>query len=485
MNRTNRFMMPRAIHSLTGMLLVWSGLAAFAQAPCPASGPYDGCSGVYRFRDGSIYQGVFSSDMAHGQGTYQFSSGAIYTGEFRNNEIHGQGHYVFRTGENYIGEFASSRRHGYGVLITRDGSTFAGVWSNDTLAREVKVGQRISLETKPAAVVATLRALDSLGGFAGTASVAFEKLTPSVSVSATSERLIRFLDVEVFDNQLGEAVRTSPAQIRIAFLEKFSPSQMPSRIKRLLSDVDASGGTVSVQVDAQSMLAMRSLSSSDPIQAATRTRGLLSDLLNSGRNSEGNSPSGGTPSTGTTGPIDLQAYSRQFASRLFKQIPGKSYVALKVTAPRDFLGSEAAFQHIEGILASQMIEASQFAARISPRASIQSIWKEKEVFADLDAEGVQSFLGKMEADYLLHLHLTPGQGRSLLAGRVYSLQGSDKGLMVFTMEPTVVSWTPGQFAQALGQSALAFGNYNAIVFVAPGAQNSVSVNHIVLQRRSE
>lgn len=467
------------------MGLVWlSTFAAFAQTPCPVNGPYDACTGTYRFRDGSIYQGTFSSDMAHGQGTYRFSSGAIYVGEFRNDDIHGQGHYTFKTGENYIGEFEGSKRHGYGVLITRDGSTFSGVWSSDNLVREVKVNQRVSLETKPAAVVATLRAIDSLGGFTGTASNAFDKLAVSAAQQVFNEQNIRFLDLDGFDNQLGDAAKQSKAQIRISFLEKFSPNQMPARIKRMLSDIDASGGTVSVQVDAQNMLAMRSLSGSDPMQAAARTRGLLSDMLNTGRSADSNTnASSSTPAT-ASGPMDLQAYAKQFAARLYKQIPSKSFVALKVSAPKEFVRAQASFEHIEGIVAAQMMEASQFGARISPRASIQSIWKEKEVFSDLDVEGIESFLGKIEADYLLHIHLTPGRSTSMLSGRVYSLYGVDKGLMVFAMEPTMVSWSPLQTANAVGQSALALSNYNAILFVAPGPQSQVSVNHIMLQRRS-
>ena len=124
-------------------LVCLSAVTAFAQVACPASGPFDACSGVYRFKDGSVYQGSFSSDMAHGQGIYRFSSGAVYVGEFRNDDTHGLGHYTFKTGENYIGQFERSKRHGYGVLVTRDGATFSGVWSNDNLVREVKVSQRM------------------------------------------------------------------------------------------------------------------------------------------------------------------------------------------------------------------------------------------------------------------------------------------------------------------------------------------------------
>ena len=463
-------------------LVCLSAVTAFAQVACPASGPFDACSGVYRFKDGSVYQGSFSSDMAHGQGIYRFSSGAVYVGEFRNDDTHGLGHYTFKTGENYIGQFERSKRHGYGVLVTRDGSTFSGVWSNDNLVREVKVSQRISLETQPAAVVATLRAIDSLGGLAGTSSSTFDKLAAAGSQQIQSERLIRFLDIDGFDSQISEASRTAQDQIRIAFLEKFNPNQMPPRIKRLLTDIDTSGGTVSVQVDAQSMLAMRSMSGFDPIQAGVRTRGLIKDLLNPGRN-EGNGTLSRSASA-SPDPVDLQTYAKQFASRLYKQIPSKSFVALKVSAPKELLRPEAAFQHIEAIVAAQMMEASQFGARISPRASVQSIWKEKEVFSDLDVEGIESFLGKIEADYLLHVHLSPGRSTSQLSVRVYSLYGVDKGLMVFSMEPTVVSWSPLQAANALGQNALALSHYNAILFVVPGGQNNVTVNHIVLQRKA-
>ena len=474
-------MNPFTSHRFIIGLLICSGAAAFAQVACPANGPFNACNGVYRFKDGSIYQGGFSNDMAHGQGSYRFSSGAAYVGEFRSDDIHGLGHYSFKTGETYIGQFERSKRHGYGVLVTRDGSVFCGVWSNDNLVREVKVSQRISLETQPAAVVATLRAIDSLGGQASASSSAFDKLAAAGAQTTQSERLIRFLDIDGFDHQIGEAARTAQDQIRIAFLEKFNPNQMPPRIKRLLTDIDASGGTVSVQVDAQSMLAMRSLTASDPAQAAARTRGLISDLLNPGR-SEGNGLSrsaGASPD-----PIDLQTYARQFAARLYQQIPSKSFVALKVSAPKELARPEAAFVHIEGIVAAQMMEASQFGARISPRASVQSIWKEKEVFSDLDVEGIESFLGKIEADYLLHVHLTPGRTTSQLSGRVYSLYGVDKGLMVFSMEPTLVAWSPLQAANALGQNALALSNYNAILFVVPGGSNNVTVNHIVLQRRA-
>jgi hypothetical protein len=47
--------------------------------------------GVFKFKNGDIYDGDFVEDMSHGLGIYTSIYGDVYTGEYRRDKRHGKG----------------------------------------------------------------------------------------------------------------------------------------------------------------------------------------------------------------------------------------------------------------------------------------------------------------------------------------------------------------------------------------------------------
>jgi hypothetical protein len=57
---------------------------------------------------------------------------------------------------------------------------------------------------------------------------------------------IQFLDLPSFDDQMKQALRTNPEEVKIEILDKVKPSQMPERLKQWVAAAQKSGGNVQV-----------------------------------------------------------------------------------------------------------------------------------------------------------------------------------------------------------------------------------------------
>ena len=100
------------------------------------SGPLDKTGkkngrGIYRWHDGSIYEGDYRNDMRHGEGRFLWANGETYIGEYRNDERTGKGVYLWPDGSRYEGDFINGMRHGRGVFITSSGVIYEGEWFDD------------------------------------------------------------------------------------------------------------------------------------------------------------------------------------------------------------------------------------------------------------------------------------------------------------------------------------------------------------------
>jgi len=69
--------------------------------------------------------------------------------------------------------------------------------------------------------------------------------TISLDVVDTSKP-IQFLDLPSFDDQMKQALRTNPEEVKIEILDKVKPSQMPERLKQWVAAAQKSGGNVQV-----------------------------------------------------------------------------------------------------------------------------------------------------------------------------------------------------------------------------------------------
>ena len=59
--------------------------------------------GVQVWHDGSIYEGQWLNDMAHGEGRLVHADGDVYEGEWCEDKAHGHGTYTHTDGAKYTG----------------------------------------------------------------------------------------------------------------------------------------------------------------------------------------------------------------------------------------------------------------------------------------------------------------------------------------------------------------------------------------------
>ncbi|MFY7728144.1 MAG: MORN repeat-containing protein [Flavobacterium sp.] len=92
--------------------------------------PKDGI-GIYKYKDGSVYDGNWKGGKRHGKGIYKYSDGAVYEGEWKQDKQHGTG--TFEQGSvKYVGDFVNDRLEGKGTLTNQlDGSIYVGDFVRD------------------------------------------------------------------------------------------------------------------------------------------------------------------------------------------------------------------------------------------------------------------------------------------------------------------------------------------------------------------
>ena len=94
------------------------------------SGQKDGY-GIYRWIDGSIYEGEYKDDLRHGKGRFLWANGESYEGDYLNDERTGKGVYNWPDGSFYEGDFLAGKRHGFGTYKSSNGTIYEGEWFDD------------------------------------------------------------------------------------------------------------------------------------------------------------------------------------------------------------------------------------------------------------------------------------------------------------------------------------------------------------------
>jgi hypothetical protein len=74
-------------------------------------------SNLYKWEDGTEYDGQWKNGEKHGQGIQHYANGAQYVGQWENGERHGYGKQYYSNGAKYVGGWENGKRHGYGVQI--------------------------------------------------------------------------------------------------------------------------------------------------------------------------------------------------------------------------------------------------------------------------------------------------------------------------------------------------------------------------------
>ena len=86
----------------------------------------------------SVYIGGFKNDKKHGYGVYRWNDGTKYEGEWYNNQMNGQGVKTYSSGglKKYEGEWKENTWHGNGVATYASGEIKRGNWKNNILVGE-------------------------------------------------------------------------------------------------------------------------------------------------------------------------------------------------------------------------------------------------------------------------------------------------------------------------------------------------------------
>lgn len=139
------------------------------------SSPLDGCQtgdcydgfGVYVWKDGSKFEGMYKNGKRSGQGIYYYPKGGVYSGSFQDNKRHGLGTYYYTSGKRYVGGWKEEAKHGKGRIFQKGSIAKQGCWndgvyigsectegSNTTPLLADKTGPVINI-TRPAVVRGT------------------------------------------------------------------------------------------------------------------------------------------------------------------------------------------------------------------------------------------------------------------------------------------------------------------------------------------
>ncbi len=90
-------------------------------------------SGVYRWSDGSKYEGQWFNDCEYGYGLKEYANGDSYLGEWKDGLFHGNGTYKWNDGTIFEGSWQDNLEHGYGTKVHRDGFVQKGFWTRGEL----------------------------------------------------------------------------------------------------------------------------------------------------------------------------------------------------------------------------------------------------------------------------------------------------------------------------------------------------------------
>lgn len=88
---------------------------------------------IIEYQSGDYYEGYMNSDFSReGIGIYKFNDKiSEYKGFFNNNEFEGWGIYKYKNGEVYEGGFKMGFKHGFGKYSYSNNTEFIGYFEND------------------------------------------------------------------------------------------------------------------------------------------------------------------------------------------------------------------------------------------------------------------------------------------------------------------------------------------------------------------
>ena len=86
--------------------------------------------GILVWPNGSVYEGQFKNNLAHGLGKITHKDGDSYEGDWINDKADGTGVYLHVSGARYQGQWKEDKQHGYGIEKWSDGNEYQGSYVN-------------------------------------------------------------------------------------------------------------------------------------------------------------------------------------------------------------------------------------------------------------------------------------------------------------------------------------------------------------------
>ncbi|GAA0150179.1 kinase [Lithospermum erythrorhizon] len=84
------------------------------------------------FLNGDVYVGNFKGLVPNGKGIYKWMDGTKYDGEWEEGKMTGKGKMLWTSGATYEGDFCGGYLHGFGTYTSSDGSVYRGAWKMNT-----------------------------------------------------------------------------------------------------------------------------------------------------------------------------------------------------------------------------------------------------------------------------------------------------------------------------------------------------------------
>lgn len=85
--------------------------------------------GVYRWKNGAVYEGDYDHGMRQGLGSYRYRNGTVYRGSWKNGVKSGPGTITYTNGDSFSGVFDEDRKNGKGCYTyASTGAKFYADW---------------------------------------------------------------------------------------------------------------------------------------------------------------------------------------------------------------------------------------------------------------------------------------------------------------------------------------------------------------------
>ena len=89
--------------------------------------------GVFKWPDGTKYEGEFIKDRIEGLGQIYFLDGNIFRGQILNGLPHGYGEFTWNNDNKYVGNYINGKKEGFGIYIMisenlREYISYFGFW---------------------------------------------------------------------------------------------------------------------------------------------------------------------------------------------------------------------------------------------------------------------------------------------------------------------------------------------------------------------